>query len=195
MNKASWSFTSLETVLEDFAFFLEKKGKANEFVDGGAGSWPHFSGSFDCLPGAPLLGSFWGRLRLGSRPVWQSRPEKSLLSEIISQVPLFYWWTGGGASEEPGVGRRESKRGFLNSSRVPCCCPSLWNWAHIGPAAWAGGLELIQSVWASGLLPLSGSKTPRSTPDSSSPAKVVSRNSELKGVGEKKEKKKDKLSG
>lgn len=38
MNKASWSFTSLETVLEDFAFFLEKKGKANEFVDGGAGS-------------------------------------------------------------------------------------------------------------------------------------------------------------
>lgn len=121
---------------------------------------------FECLPVAPLLGSFfWGRLRLGSRPVWQSRLVQSLLQRLFLR---FLCFIGGRRrdSEQPGMGGRGDGEEFLSQLKAACpaAAPSPRGCAHTARlTAQAGGFSSIQWVWAARLIPLRGSK-PRGAP-------------------------------
>lgn len=44
-------------------------------------------------------------------------------------------------SKEPGIGRRGTKREFLKSSGVSCCCPSLRSCAHMAKRPVQEGLN------------------------------------------------------
>ena len=113
---------------------------------------------FDCLPVAPLLGSF-----LRQAQAWLEASVTIKAGEVSSFRDYF-----SGFFVLLVDGRRDSKRGssgnFSTQSGVSCCCPSPQSCAHTARlTAQAGGLQLIQRVWAARLIPLRSSK-PRGAP-------------------------------
>lgn len=175
-----WTKHSGVLLLEDKFFPLkEKEGRANESLLMVEWLMPSLFRGFDRLPAAPS----WVHFEAGSGLARGQHDNQSLGSLFFLRLFLRFLCFIRGQEEGPrgkGSGKEVTKPRFLNSSRMSCCCPSLWNRALIGRAARAGEFQLIQGVWAALHWFLWKVPNPRGTPDSGSPAKVVSKNNELR---------------
>ena len=144
---------------------------------------------FDCLPVAPLLGSFF---EAGSGLAQGQCDNQGWRSLFFQRLFLRFLCFIGGREEgqwATGSGRERASSGnFSTQSGVSRCRASARSCAHTdGQAHSLGGRASINPVsLGSQTDPSERLQTRRSTPDSSCLAKVVSKNDELKGKFKKK---------
>lgn len=148
---------------------------------------------FDCLPVAPLLGSFFEAGSGLAQGQCDNQGWRSLFFQRLFSGFFVLLVDGRRDREEgqwaTGSGRERASSGnFSTQSGVSRCRASARSCAHTdGQAHSLGGRASINPVsLGSQTDPIERLQTRRSTPDSSCLAKVVSKNDELKGKFKKK---------